>query len=197
MRRLLLPILSISLIAAACSSGGGGDEVASLAASAESDIAVPTPDEEVDREEALLAFAECLRDEGVEVDDPEVGPDGQLRLPRPTSVQEVDREVMQAAREACSGYLEGITIGFAERDTSEFQDMLLEYAACMRENGYDMADPDLSGFQPGSGQGDGGGIFGGLEDRDDPTFIAADEACRVIFGDSGFGGGRGGGAPAP
>jgi hypothetical protein len=105
---------------------------------------------------------------------------------------------MQVARQACSEYLEGIALGFEGRDTTEFQDTLLEYASCMRENGYDMPDPDLSGFQPGSGQGGGGGIFGGLEDRSDPTFIAADEVCRDIFVDSGFGsrgGGGGGGTP--
>lgn len=195
MRRLLLPVLACSLIAAACSSGSDGGEVASLAAAAEDELAVPVTDEEVDRETALLAFAECLREEGFEVDDPEVGPDGELRLPRPSTFEEGDREAIQAARAACSEHLEGVTLGFQDRDTTEFQDLLLEYAACMRENDYDMADPDLSAFQPGSGQagGGGGGIFGGLEDRDDPMFIAADEACREIFGDTGIGRGPGGG----
>ena len=61
MRRLLLPVLACSLIAAACSSGSDGGEVASLAAAAEDELAVPVTDEEVDRETALLAFAECLR----------------------------------------------------------------------------------------------------------------------------------------
>ncbi len=195
MRRLLLPVLALSLIGAACSSGTDGSEVASLAAAAEDDLAASVVEEEIDREAALLSFAECLRAEGVEVDDPEVGPDGQLRLPRPTSDQVVDREAMQLARAACSEHLEGVTIGFEDRDTTEFQDMLLEFSACMRDNGYDMPDPDLSGFQPGSGPGGGGGggLFGGLEDRDDPTFIAADEICRPIFGDSGIGRGLGGG----
>jgi hypothetical protein len=199
MRRLLLSVLTFSLIAAACSSGSDGGEVASLAASAEDELVAPTADGEVDRETAFLAFTECLRGEGLDVDDPEVGPDGELRLPQPSSFEEGDREAMQAARAACSEHLEGVTLGFRDRDTTEFQDMLLEYAACMRENDYDMADPDLSAFQPGSGQsggGGGGGIFGGLEDRDDPTFIAADEACREIFGDTGIGRGlgRGGGS---
>lgn len=194
MRRPLLPVLALSLLVAACSPGADESGVASLTA-AEDDLVAPSA-EEVDREAALLSFAECLRAEGVEVDDPEVGQDGQLRLPRPNS--EPDREAMQAARAACSEHLEGVTIGFEDRDTTEFQDMLLEFAACMRDNGYDMPDPDLSAFQPGSGPGGGGGsgIFGGLEDRDDPTFIAAGEICRPIFGDSrigrGFGGGGGG-----
>ncbi|MDF1595912.1 MAG: hypothetical protein P1T08_07430 [Acidimicrobiia bacterium] len=199
MRRLLLVVVGISLVTAACSSGSAGDEVASLTATATDDIVDPVVDEEVDRETALLAFTQCLRDEGMEVDDPEVGADGQLRMPRPA--EDGDRDAMQAAREACSGFLEGVTLGFEQRNTTEFQDMLLEYASCMRENGYEMADPDLSGFQPGSGQGGGGGIFGGLEDRDDPVFLAADEVCRDIFGESGFrpggGGGPGGGGVAP
>jgi hypothetical protein len=191
MRRFLLPVLAFSLLAAACSSATEGGEVASLAAAAEDEPAGAIVNEDVDREAALFAFADCLRDEGVEVSDPEVGPDGELRLPRPDSLEEDDRQAMQAARQECSEHLEGVTIGFADRDSTEFQDMLLEYAACMRENGYDMPDPDLTGFQPGSGQGGGGGVFGGLEDRNDPTFISADEACRDIFGDSGFLGGQG------
>lgn len=192
MRRLLLTALATSLVAASCSGESDGSEVASL-----SDVdVVETQDAagEVGREEALFAFTECLREQGIEVDDPEMGPEGELRLPRPSSTGEEDREAMLAAREACSVHLEGVTLGFEDRDTVEFQDMLLEYAACMRDNGWEMADPDLSSFQPGSGQGAGRAIFGGMEDRDDPAFIAADEACRSIFGDSGFFTGRGGGS---
>ena len=55
-----------------------------------------------------------------------------------------DREAMQAAREACSQYLEGIAQQFQRTDMTEMQDLMLEYAACMRENGVDMEDPDFT-----------------------------------------------------
>ena len=195
MRRVLLPIVALSLVVAACSSGDDGGDVASLAASTDEQSVLPTSEDEIDREAALFAFTECLRDEGMEVEDPEIGSDGQIHLPRPDSLTEEDREVFRIARESCSEHLDGVTLGFADRDTTEFQDLALEYAACMRDNGFDMPDPDLTGFQPGSGggSGGGGGIFGGLEDRNDPTFIAADEICRPIFGDLAIGRGPGGG----
>ena len=194
MRRVLLPIVALSLAVAACSSEDDGGEVASLAGSVDEQIVSLETNEEVDREAALLAFTECLREEGLDVEDPEIGSDGLVHLPRPDSLAEEDRETFRLAREACGVHLEGVTLGFADRDTTEFQDLALQYAACMRENGFDMPDPDLSGFQPGSGSGGGGGgLFGGLEDRDDPTFIGADEICRPIFGDLAIGRGPGGG----
>ena len=191
MRRFVLPVLAFALIASACSSEGEAEEVASLTASDQNERGVVAAESEIDREEAILAFTQCLRDEGLDVEDPEVGTDGELRPPRPASVAEGDRDALAAARDVCSEYLEGVTLGLEGRDTTEFSDMLLEYAACMRDNGYEMDDPDLTGFTPGSGQG--GGPLSGIEDRDDPSFITADEVCRVIFTDAGFGGRGGGG----
>ena len=73
------------------------------------------------------------------------------------------------------------------------QETMLEFAACMREHGVDMPDPDFSGggarmqFRAGAG-----GV-----DPESPTFQKAQEACQEIleeaFGDGpGFrvGGGR-------
>ena len=57
------------------------------------------------------------------------------------------------------------------------EDLLVEYAGCMRDNGVDMPDPDFSG---------GGGMIDlGIADPNDSTFQAADEACRSIL--AGFG----------
>ncbi|MEE8456868.1 MAG: hypothetical protein V3S28_02360, partial [Acidimicrobiia bacterium] len=77
------------------------------------------------------------------------------------------------------------------------QDNFLEFAVCMRENGYDMPDPDFSNFgQPGQGGGQGRGqLFGGDLDRNDPAFQSAFAACEDIFSDAfripGQGGGQG------
>jgi len=64
-------------------------------------------------------------------------------------------------------------------DDSEFQDAMLEFAACMREHGIDMPDPEFDG--------DGGGVMiGGGPDEpgNQPSqeeFEAADEACSSIM----------------
>ena len=100
---------------------------------------------------------------------------------------------MEAAREVCGEYLEGVTTGFRRGDDTEFQDRLFEYAACMRENGYDMDDPDFSEFGPSESEGDDDspqfrGPFGQI-DPNDPDFISAQEACEELLG--GVGPGRG------
>ena len=93
-----------------------------------------------------------------------------------------DREAAQAARETCSGLLEGVTLGLGRGDFTEIQDRLLEFATCMRENGYDMPDPDFGNLQPRGGEGDGQftGPFGEI-DPEDPSFVVASEACSDVL----------------
>jgi hypothetical protein len=108
---------------------------------------------------------------------------------------EIDRAAMEAAMGACQEHLEGVAIGRGggDFDLTELQDTMVDYAACMRDNGYDMPDPDFSSFGPGggeSGQG-GGGPFGAI-DFDDPDFMSAQQECEDLL--SGFRGpGQGGG----
>jgi hypothetical protein len=100
---------------------------------------------------------------------------------------------MQAAFEACQDDLEGIAFGPGSVDLTEVEDTLVEFSACMRDNGYDMPDPDLSNFGSGGtgGGGEGGGPFGGELDRSDPDFISAMGECQYLFENLSFG--RGGG----
>lgn len=200
MKRLtvIAALLAFGLLAAACSDGDSDAGVASLETAPEvAQDQAPAPDEAATEEpasdeEAILAFAACLRDEGLDVEDPTVDADGNLRPPRPRDIEELDRDMMRAAMETCSEYLENVAFGLDSEDQTERQDQLLEYAACMRDNGYDMPDPDFSSTgTPGQG---GGGPFGAL-DRDDPSFAAAQEACADIFGADGRipGAGPGGG----
>jgi hypothetical protein len=90
---------------------------------------------------------------------------------------------MDAAREVCDDELQGVVIGFRDRDRTSEQDVFLEYAICMRENGFDMPDPDFSNTGPGS-EGGGRGPFG-VVDREDPAFASAMEVCGELL--SGFG----------
>jgi len=182
-RTIVIPLLlAFGLLAAACSSGTADSGVASLeSGSAEtqsSDTTVAAGSEE----DAVLAFTACLRDEGLDVEDPTVDADGNLRPPRPRDVANLDREQARTAFDACSDYLQDVTFGFDGADQTERQDQLLEYAVCMRDNGYDMPDPDLTrSGTPGQG---GGGPFGEL-DLNDPAFQSAQTACSDIFGGTG------------
>jgi len=197
-------LLAIVVLTTACGSpDDAGDRVASLdAVTAEPDSDAGEPDTVgvVDDEQALLDFSACMRDQGVDFGDPTVDADGNVRLnPGGQPGAGIDRDSVDGAFQICGGYLDGVTLGFRDTDFTELQDQLLQYSVCMRDNGYDMPDPDFSrlgqpGDGPGDGPGGGGGIFGGL-DFDDPAFQAAQQACQDIlagFGPGGTGPGRGG-----
>jgi hypothetical protein len=176
--RLLAAVVLVALAAAGCT--GRGE-----AASAKG---TPSPE---DREEAILAFTECMREHGIDMPDPETSDDGRpgLRITRDEGANEkVDREELEAARKACEKHLEGTFQQFSPEQRAEMQDRMVRFAECMRDHGIDMPDPDFSesggrvrAFQAGPG----GGI-----DPDDPDFKKADEACRdeVFDGQGGPGG---------
>ncbi len=160
--------------------------------------------EDLSDEERLLAFAECMRENGVDFPDPVVEADGTVTFGRrpgggaggAQGAQDVGRDPdLPAAQEACGGMLEGLAFGRGQGgfDQIELQDTLLEFAQCMRDHGVDMGDPDLSRFGPGGNDDDQpGGPFGGI-DSDDPDFAAAFEVCQQQLprgGGARFGGGN-------
>ena len=135
-----------------------------------------------------------MRENGIEdFEDPTINADGTPEFNLRSLGGEHDRDEMQAAFEACQDHLEGFAFGPGSVDLTEIEDTLVEFSACMRDNGYDMPDPDLSNFGNGGGGegGEGGGIFGGELDRDDPDFISALGECQHLFENLSFG--RGGG----
>lgn len=184
-RTIILPaVLALGLLAAACSGDGSAAAVASLEAETEavggstggrSDSAA---DESMADEDAVLAFAACLRDEGIDVEDPTVDADGNLLPPRPRDIAAEDRDAMRTAFETCNEFLDNVAFGLDDEDRAEREDQLIEYAACMRDNGYEMPDPDFTSPRtPGQG---GGGPFGPL-DLDDPAFQTAQDACSGLL----------------
>jgi hypothetical protein len=189
--KILPLLLAIGLLVAACSGTDSDAGVASLEDETASEQSQDATVDSDSQEEAVMAFTVCLRDEGLDVEDPVVDEQGNLRPPRPRDIADLDREVAGTAFDTCNEYLEDVTFGLDSEDRTEREDELLAFAACVRDNGYDMPDPDFSTPRsPGSG---GGGPFGGL-DREDPAFQTALAACSDIFGDGapipGTGGGQ-------
>ena len=204
---MLVLVATFVLVAAACGSGEGSGSVASAedveqteqvepeevaTQGGDTETAEDTSDP-VDTEAALLAFTQCLRDEGIQVDDPQMDADGNVNLRSVFQAAGIDRREIDDAMGVCGESLEGVQQHFSEVDETEREDGLLAFAQCMRDNGIDMDDPDVSNSGPGGGgdgSGDPSGHFGEL-DREDPDFQKALEAC----GDSlaGFGRGRTGG----
>jgi hypothetical protein len=122
---------------------------------------------------ALLEFAQCMRDEGVDMPDP--GPEGLGGLR-----EQVDERspAYVAALEVCGELLEDYyqqAHGPDHEDVERREAQMLERVQCMRDQGIDMPDP-----------GPGGEHFEGL-DPNDPAVRAAWDEC---FGDVGHGPGH-------
>jgi hypothetical protein len=195
MRRRWLTALPVAIVLMVAACGGSGDAEGIASLEGDSDDSTATTEATattVDSEQAMLQFAQCMRDHGIDMPDPTMDENGNIRIQVSPGGGEggefdpAEREAMQAAREACSQYLEGITQQFDRPDMTEMQDLMLEYAACMREQGIDMPDPDFT--TEGGGQGPGAqlGFNPGDFDPSDPAFQAANEVCQDVFGASGM-----------
>jgi hypothetical protein len=140
-------------------------------------------------EEAALEFAECMREHGVDVPDPQPGggpiemrdsagpggdgPDTQGAIGG--APIDLDDPETQEAMEACEDELgDAGPQALSERERQEAQEAALRYAQCMRDNGIDMPDPSFS-------DGPGGGFLIQQQAGDDahsPAFRAAARACQ-------------------
>jgi hypothetical protein len=194
---VLVPLL------AACggSSSSGVQGVASLADSgtnggAGASIAPTGTVSQKDREAALIKAAQCMRDHGLKTfPDPTVDSNGNLQL---QGLQGLDRNnpSTRTAFEACRDLFRGARPQFTPEQRQKLQDTLLKYAKCMRQNGYQMADPTFG--EPGAGQTDGArrGPFGDIN-RNDPAYKKAQPICQPILAGAFPGGGPGGGPGGP
>ena len=175
-RRILITVVAAVVLLTAC---GGGEEDADGVASLEeatTTTAVAT-DRVSDNEQAVLAFTACLRENGLDVPDPRMDENGNVDLESFLEIAtQVDPDDADVAVEACSDLLDDIELGFDQIDFTDLQDTLVEFSACMRDNGYDLPDPDFSGLA--NLQGDG--PFGPI-DLEDPAFLAALESCDEIL----------------
>jgi hypothetical protein len=181
MRRATTLAVALALVVAACGGSTADEEdsggLATLTddTSAQTEVTTATEPEET-VEEQVLAFADCMRDNGVpDFQDPIVNADGSVEFvgvgPGAGDDGEPDQALFDAF-EVCSEFIEGIAFGAggSEFDINELQDSLIAFAACLRENGLDVDDPDLSG------------LFGGNRDDgdDSPAIPTGPEA---LFGD--------------
>ncbi|MCU0280851.1 MAG: hypothetical protein MUE66_03285 [Acidimicrobiia bacterium] len=177
--------LALAAPAAGCGGGGSATGVATLeGASTTTTVALASDAGETSLEEALLGFTACMREEGIDLPDPELDAEGNLKLVSfmadagAAAAAAGGTEALRDAATACRHHLTGVALRFASIDRTEMQDRLLAYAGCMREHGYDLPDPDFSGAGPGM-RGPFPGL--GLGAFDDPAFQEANESCQGIF----------------
>jgi hypothetical protein len=116
--------------------------------------------DEGEMQDAALEFAQCMRDHGIDMPDPDFSGDGvAIDIGGPDSG--ATEEEMQAAQEACQHILDDAApeMNLSPEEVAEMQDKQVAMAQCMRDKGYDMPDPqvDSSGrVTIGAAPGDGG-----------------------------------------
>jgi hypothetical protein len=88
-------------------------------------------------------FAQCMRDNGVDMPDPQVDGDGRVRMGGPAAGA-ADRDKAKAAHEKCKQHLPNG--GEPPKLSDEDLDKMRKFSQCMRENGYpDFPDPQPEG----------------------------------------------------
>jgi hypothetical protein len=162
MRRRILSTLvtapiAFTLLLTGCGSGdGGGAEVASASGPGKQTAAGAQPS--ADSQERALKFAQCMRENGIDMPDPDAG--GKMAM-----TFDAPQEKAQAAQEACRQYAPS---GRQQiRDDPEMAEKLRKLAQCMRDNGVE-SYPDPEGSMMRITQ----------EAGEDPDFKAAQEKCQ-------------------
>lgn len=156
--------LGLALVLTGCGSGDDGKDVASAESGAARDSkeggsSGGDSGKEPDRKEGAMKFAQCMRENGIAMEDPQ---DGRLTL----KGEGVPKDKMDKAQKACAEHLpQGDGRGKVDEKAVE---NMRKYAKCMRENGVeDFPDP-----------APGGGIKIGPEQGRNPNFKKAEETCK-------------------
>ncbi len=130
-----LLVLVCTMVLTACSNNT--NNVPSLAAT-------PMPNavnEESNDEALVMEFADCLRNEGMQVTDPTIDSEGNIQMPELVENATATKDEWIAAYEVCGEIIENITFAKKEVDRSAQLEQYLEVAACMNEAGFDVGEP--------------------------------------------------------
>ncbi|MEV0645602.1 hypothetical protein AB0I28_10090 [Phytomonospora sp. NPDC050363] len=116
---------------------------------------------------AILDYAQCMRDNGVPMPDPEVNANGEGSISLPEGV---DRATLDAAEEKCREFMPNG--GEPPELDPEVLEQLRAYSKCMREHGVDdFPDPEPKG----------GIQYEAPPPGSDADFTAAEEACGDLM----------------
>lgn len=169
------PVMIAALAAAALALGACGsskDNASGKAGQSDQDKAYAS----------ALKFAKCMRDNGVDMPDPQKGPGGGI-LQRMGSEKgaPINEAKVEAAQKRCERFMP--TDGGDRKGPGsdpEQRDALLAYSKCMRANGLPtFPDPKFSGnkVQLAIKAKDGSVAL----NPDSPTFKAAEKKCRPLM----------------
>lgn len=154
--------MAIALVATACGTGNSASaEVASLGTTTGTAPATTSP---VDTQDALLKYAACMRENGIDMPDPTFDADGNPSGGGfgPNSGIDRSTDEFQAAQTLCGDLLQGVTLGGGGRngvDREAIQSSLNDFTACLRDEGLEV--DDITFGPPGGAGGGAGGATDG------------------------------------
>jgi hypothetical protein len=138
--RALGLLLAAALLAAACATDNAAN-------TPPAENPEPPVSETAVAGEPALAFAQCLRDRGLDVADPAPG--------ETVVIQGVDADdpatqavVQDCAQRHLAGGEARVSVGGSMGENLADLENLIRFVDCMRDNGIDMADPDPDGRLP-------------------------------------------------
>jgi hypothetical protein len=133
---------------------------------------------------AFLAYAQCMREHGIDMPDPEVSDEGGVNMQLGGDPENMAG--LEDAEKACRPALDAAMQADGRRpdpaQEAEMKDRALRFSQCMREHGVDMPDPvfeDGGRMKMTIGGPDGGDG----PDPESPAFQEAEKACQPIMGD--------------
>ncbi|MDX3000933.1 hypothetical protein PWY87_04575 [Kribbella solani] len=169
MRKTILAttILAAGLILTGCGADKPGAQVASGSgdqSGAQSSAPTSAP-ASLSKNEMAVKFTQCLRENGLNVPDPEPGKGPMLKFDKNSGITQ---EQVQKAMEACRQYDPQAEGGANPQQAENGR----KYAECMRKNGVEKfpdPKPDQRGIMIGPGV------------ADDPDFKTAQAACQNLL----------------
>jgi hypothetical protein len=145
---------------AACGGNGGNDGIASANGGTAKASASASPSQSLSVQDRALKFAQCMRQNGVDMPDP--GANGNIQIKSNSG----NRAKVQAAMQKCQHFMQGGG-RLGNPDDPKVRDQMLKFAQCMRQHGVDVPDP-----QPGQG------IKITVNKSSEAKFQAAQKACQ-------------------
>jgi len=162
---LAAAMLAAAVLLTGCAEDKPDAQVASGAGGQAESTAPTSAPPSLSRDEMAVKFTQCLREQGLNVPDPEPGKGPMLRFDKNSGVTQ---EKVQQAMDACKDYNpQGQSSANPQQEENG-----RKYAECMRTNGVEKFPDPKPGQQ---------GIMIGPGVADDPDFQKAQGACQSIL----------------
>ena len=152
---------------------------ASLAACGSDTDSPTSSDTKAKNRQALLDFARCMREHGIDMPDPKFDSGGGVTMRQGgPGTAPVSKAKMDAAEKACEKYQKQIKAPtLSPEEQAEFRRAALANAKCMRDHGIDFPDPEFGANGEARVRiGKRSGI-----NPQSPKFQAAQKACMKFL----------------